>query len=151
MVASSEDMYAPDSYDLLRAAGLDFPRHEEFGIHPSEFAELLITSGLVLSEDTKWITYHRFIVSTWCVAGKLDEISPHSGYDFGYFLKLLTAKALPFHESEFHQILTIWFPSILDVKHIHRIIDKNFKGGLKDVADQLQVHLFPCLSNFLGG
>jgi len=116
----NEDMYAPDSYEILRNAGIDFPRHEEFGIHPNDFAELLITSGLVLSDDTKWITYH-------------------SGYDFGYFLKILTATPLPFHESEFHNVLTIWFPAIFDVKHIHRTVDKGFKGGLKDVADQLQV------------
>jgi CCR4-NOT transcription complex subunit 7/8 len=62
-----------------------------------------------------------------------------SGYDFGYFLKILTAMALPLHESDFHTLLGIWFPSILDMKYIHRAIDKTFKGGLKDVADQLQV------------
>ncbi len=54
-------MYAPDSYELLRNAGLDFTRHEEFGIHPNDFAELMITSGLVLSEEVKWITYHRSV------------------------------------------------------------------------------------------
>lgn len=69
-------MYAPDSYDLLRTAGIDFPRHEEFGIRPNEFAELLITSGLVLSEDTKWITYHRLVDSIPLVAKKAYWISP---------------------------------------------------------------------------
>lgn len=63
----------------------------------------------------------------------------YSGYDFGYFLKILTATPLPFHEDDFHSILEIWFPSILDMKYIHRAIDKAFKGGLKDLADQLQV------------
>lgn len=57
--ALSDDMYAPDSYELLRAAGIDFPRHEEFGIQPNTFAELMTTSGLVLTDDTKWITFHR--------------------------------------------------------------------------------------------
>lgn len=60
-MTSSEDMYAPDSYELLRAAGIDFPRHQEFGIRPNDFAELMTTSGLVLSPDTKWITYHRSV------------------------------------------------------------------------------------------
>jgi len=115
-----EDMYAPDSYELLRAAGIDFPRHQAFGIRPNDFAELMTTSGLVLSPETKWITYH-------------------SGYDFGYFLKILTAMALPLREADFHTLLGLWFPSILDMKYIHRAIDKTFKGGLKDVAEQLQV------------
>jgi len=62
-----------------------------------------------------------------------------SGYDFGYFLKILTAMALPLREDDFHTLLGLWFPSILDMKYIHRAIDKTFKGGLKDVAEQLQV------------
>ncbi|KAF8340474.1 ribonuclease CAF1 [Cantharellus anzutake] len=116
----NEDMYAPDSYELLRNAGLDFTRHEEFGIYPNDFAELIITSGLVLNDEVKWITYH-------------------SGYDFGYLLKILTGAPLPLNESDFHSILSIWFPAIFDVKYIHKQLDKSFKGGLKDVADQLQV------------
>lgn len=76
-----------------------------------------------------------------------NSLNDLSGYDFGYFLKILTAMALPLHESDFHTLLGIWFPSILDMKYIHRAIDKTFKGGLKDVADQLQVCwslLIPC-------
>jgi hypothetical protein len=52
-------MYAPDSLELLQKSGIDFQRHEEFGILPNDFAELLITSGLVLSDVTKWISFHR--------------------------------------------------------------------------------------------
>jgi len=113
-------MYAPDSYELLRNAGLDFARHAEFGIRPNDFAELMVTSGLVLTEEVEWITYH-------------------SGYDFGYFLKILTGAPLPYNESDFHSLLSIWFPSIFDVKYIHKQVDKSSKGGLKDVAEQLQV------------
>lgn len=50
---------APDTFDSLRQAGFDFPRHQEFGIHPNDFAELLITSGLVLNPDTIWVAYNR--------------------------------------------------------------------------------------------
>lgn len=56
----SEDMYAPDSLEVLQKSGIDFQRHEEFGILPNDFAELLITSGLVLSETCKWISFHRY-------------------------------------------------------------------------------------------
>lgn len=56
----SEDMYAPDIIDMLVKSNIDFARHEEMGILPDDFAELLITSGLVLSEDTKWLAYARY-------------------------------------------------------------------------------------------
>lgn len=55
----NEDMYSPDSIELLQKSGIDLQRHEEIGIEPNDFAELMITSGLVLVEDTKWISFHR--------------------------------------------------------------------------------------------
>ena len=55
-------MYTPESIDLLRAHGIDFQRHEDMGIDPNYFAELMITSGLVLTDDTKWISFHRCAV-----------------------------------------------------------------------------------------
>jgi len=56
---TSEDMYAPESIDLLQKSGFDFQRHEEIGISPNDFAELLITSGLVLAPEAKWVSFHR--------------------------------------------------------------------------------------------
>lgn len=38
-------MYAQDSIDLLQNSGLQFRKHEEDGIEPLEFAELLMSSG----------------------------------------------------------------------------------------------------------
>ena len=67
----SEDIYAQDSIDLLTRSGIDFRRHEEYGIDVIDFAELFISSGCVLVDDVKWISFH-------------------SGYDFGYLMKLLT-------------------------------------------------------------
>ena len=61
MTVGREDMWAPDSLELLKNAGLDFQRHDEIGIEPNDFAELMITSGLVLTEDTKWISFHRLV------------------------------------------------------------------------------------------
>lgn len=54
-------MYTPDSIEQLQKTGIDFQRHEEIGILPNDFAELMITSGLVLSHDTKWISFHRCV------------------------------------------------------------------------------------------
>ena len=57
----SEDMCAPDSLDLLTKAGLDFDRHERMGIDVEHFGELLITSGLALFDDVKWVSFHRYV------------------------------------------------------------------------------------------
>ena len=60
-----EDMYAQDSIDLLNRAGIQFKRHEEEGIDVGDFAELLITSGLVLNEDVKWLSFHRYSLNCY--------------------------------------------------------------------------------------
>lgn len=56
-----EDMYAQDSIDMLTGAGIQFKRHEEEGVEVDTFAELLITSGLVLNEEVTWTTFARFV------------------------------------------------------------------------------------------
>jgi len=65
MIKFREDMYAPDSIELLQKSGLDFQRHDEMGIDPDEFATLLITSGLVLTDEAKWIGFHRHVFPTF--------------------------------------------------------------------------------------
>jgi len=54
-------MYSPEFIELLQKSGIDLVRHEEMGIAQSDFAELMISSGLVLTKDTKWISYHRYV------------------------------------------------------------------------------------------
>ncbi|XP_043516790.1 CCR4-NOT transcription complex subunit 7 isoform X1 [Frieseomelitta varia] len=114
-----EDMYAQDSIDMLQNSGIQFKKHEEEGIDPLDFAELLMTSGIVLVDDIKWLSFH-------------------SGYDFGYLLKLLTDQNLPQEESEFFELLRIYFPTIYDVKYLMKSC-KNLKGGLQEVAEQLEI------------
>ena len=58
---SSEDMYAQESIDLLQKSGIQFPVHDDEGIEPFEFAELITTSGVVLMDDVKWISFHRLV------------------------------------------------------------------------------------------
>lgn len=112
-------MYAQDSIDLLTNSGIQFKKHEEEGIDPSDFAELLMTSGIVLMDNIEWLSFH-------------------SGYDFGYLLKLLTDQNLPADESEFFELLRIYFPTIYDVKYLMKSC-KNLKGGLQEVAEQLEL------------
>ena len=46
-------MYAADSIELLRLAGIQFAKHQQDGIDPNLFAELLLTSGIVLMDNVK--------------------------------------------------------------------------------------------------
>jgi len=61
-----------------------------------------------------------------------------SGYDFGYFVKLLTAQSLPTSEDAFFALLKIWFPTVYDIKFLMKA-SKALKGGLQEVADDLGV------------
>lgn len=115
----SEDMYAQDSIELLTNSGIQFKKHEEDGIDPLDFAELLMTSGIVLMDNIRWLSFH-------------------SGYDFGYLLKLLTDQPLPEEEAEFFELLRLYFPTIYDIKYLMKSC-KNLKGGLQEVADQLEL------------
>lgn len=112
-------MYAKDSIDLLTSCGILFKKHEEDGIEMNDFAELLMTSGVVLSDTVKWISFH-------------------SNYDFGYMIKLLTNLPLPAEEQEFFELIRIYFPNIYDVKYLMKSC-KNLKGGLQEVAEQLEI------------
>ena len=56
-------MYAQESIDLLQKSGIQFPVHDDEGIEPFEFAELITTSGVVLMDDVKWISFHRWVTA----------------------------------------------------------------------------------------
>jgi CCR4-NOT transcription complex subunit 7/8 len=71
-------MYAQDSIDLLTKSGIDFKRHEDYGIPVDHFGELLMTSGLVLQEEVKWISFHRS-VSTGDHLAAFGFSNPHAG------------------------------------------------------------------------
>lgn len=135
------DMYAQNSTTMLKQAGLDFDKHKVYGIDPLKFGALLITSGLVLDPDVKWISFH-------------------SGYDFGYLMRIMLNKMLPDNEAEFHSLLDKYFPSLFDIKYIvkhvgtrnavnnnqeltqeaNRIIQIiTQKSGLQDLANELNI------------
>lgn len=84
----NDDIYAQDSIELLRQSGIDFARNQQRGIDVLKFGELLMTSGIVLNDKVQWVTFH-------------------SGYDFGYLLKLVTGQQLPCEESKFFELLKV--------------------------------------------
>jgi CCR4-NOT transcription complex subunit 7/8 len=113
------DMYAQDSIDLLQNSGISFEDHATRGINPLEFGELFMVSGLVLDDRVKWVSFH-------------------SGYDYGYLLKLLTTVDLPSDEKQFFEKLRIYFPTIYDIKYMTSLLDGHqFMGGLQKLGDDL--------------
>ena len=136
----NDDMSNSDSIDFLASAGLDLEEHKKNGIEPHEFGSMLISSGLVLIDDVRWISFH-------------------SGYDFGYLVKLMLCKALPEDESEYRKLLSIFFPSIYDIKYMVKHAQRSStvndqplstsaagilnnlgqKSGLQDLADELNI------------
>lgn len=115
----ADDVYAQDSIELLKQSGIDFDRNEARGIDVQRFGDLLMSSGIVLNDDIRWITFH-------------------SGYDFGYLLKILTCMPLPNTETDFFELLNLYFPNIFDIKYMMKFCD-NLHGGLNKLAEMLEV------------
>lgn len=85
----TEDTYGQDSVELLTTSGIQFKKHEKEGIETQYFAELLMTSRAILCEGVRRLLFH-------------------SGYDFGYFIIMLTNSNLP-EELDFFEILRLFF------------------------------------------
>mmetsp|Transcript_4727 Transcript_4727/g.11125 ORF Transcript_4727/g.11125 Transcript_4727/m.11125 type:complete len:353 (-) Transcript_4727:453-1511(-) len=114
----NEDMYARDSIEFLKKSGINFERHAKEGIDVMEFAEMLIASAIVLNDEVTWVTFH-------------------SGYDYGYLLRLLTCEKLPDGEEEFFDLLKTYCPCVYDVRYLMKSC--HLKGGLSAVASILGV------------
>jgi CCR4-NOT transcription complex subunit 7/8 len=115
-----DDIYAQDSIDLLKSGGINFDHFLAHGIDMNQFAELLTASGLVLTPEVKWLSFH-------------------SGYDFGYLLKCLTGKELPDREEDFSTVFHAYFPTCYDIKYMLRQTDISHTFGLDVLADTLGV------------
>ncbi|KAH1252757.1 putative CCR4-associated factor 1 7 [Glycine max] len=115
----SEDIFASDSIELLRQCGIDFKKNSENGIDVNRFGELLMSSGIVLNDSVRWVTFH-------------------SGYDFGYLLKLLTCRSLPDTQAGFFDLIKMYFPMVYDIKHLMKFCN-SLHGGLNKLAELLEV------------
>ena len=97
----SQNMFAQDSIDLLLRSGVDFQNHKKKGVMLEKFVEMLKFSRLIFNENIYWISFH-------------------SGYDFGYLLKILTNESLPKNRTEFLKLIEIYFPHFYDVKNYNK-------------------------------
>lgn len=130
-------MYCEGSIDMLKGAGLDFNRHITMGIDHNAFGAALMTSGLAFVPEVNWLSFH-------------------SGYDFGYLVKLLTNSTLPADETEFRELVHKFFPKLWDIKFLLRHAQRTMatqnrltatastiinslgqKSGLGDIAHEL--------------
>ncbi len=133
-------MYAQDSIDLLTRSGIEFQKNEELGIDVNDFGELLMSSGVVLNSNIKWISFHSGYAMQ-CSILPIDFclfIYAYYSYDFGYLLKLLTCTPLPAEETEFFELVHLYFPCIYDIKYLMKSC-KNLKGGLNELAEDLEI------------
>lgn len=115
----NEDVFANDSVELLRQSGIDFKKNNEYGIDARKFGELLMSSGIVLNDRVYWVTFH-------------------SGYDFGYLLKVLTCQNLPDTQEGFFSLINTYFPTVFDIKHLMKFCN-SLHGGLNKLAELLEV------------
>jgi CCR4-NOT transcription complex subunit 7/8 len=118
----NEDVFANDSIELLRQSDIDFKKNSEKGVGANRFGELLMSSGIVLNDSVHWVTFH-------------------SGYDFGYLLKLLTCRNLPETQTGFFALINIYFPVVYDIKHLMKFCNSLY-GGLNKLAELLGVERF---------
>lgn len=116
---TSADIFANDSIELLMQSGIDFKKNNEMGIDVKRFGELLMSSGIVLNDGVHWVTFH-------------------SGYDFGYLLKLLTCRTLPETQAGFFDLLNVYFPLVYDIKHLMKFCN-SLHGGLNKLAELLEL------------
>lgn len=115
-----EDEHAKESINLLKDAGIDFDQLNARGIHDLRFAELLLSSGLILNEEMNWITFH-------------------GAFDFGYLLKSITNAKLPSTLDRFYKALKDYFPTVYDLKIIMNEVQELKNGSLAKLGHDLDV------------
>lgn len=115
-----QENHSKPSIDLLKEAGIDFDQLNLQGIPDLKFAELLLSSGLVLNEETHWITFH-------------------GAFDFGYLIKLITNAKLPQTLDRFNANVKTFFPSVYDLKIIVSECPELKNGSLAKLGHDLDV------------
>ncbi|KAG6770341.1 hypothetical protein POTOM_026019 [Populus tomentosa] len=129
----AHDAHAHDSVELLRRQGIDFEENRELGIESVKFAELMMSSGLVLNQSVSWVTFHcaydfGFMIKhiiRFCAGlyGGLDRVCKELGVD------RVTGKS---HQAGSDSLLTLH--AYLKLKDKYFFKDKDNDQGLEKYA-----------------
>lgn len=93
-----KDCILGSALNILEKSDIDFERFNTDGIDVYDFSIAIFTSGLIMNPKITWVVFHGL-------------------YDFGYLLKVLTAKPLPRTLNGFHELLKTYFPTFYDIKY----------------------------------
>ena len=116
----NKDVFSNESMKLLINSGINFDKLKNNGIDHLIFAELLMTSGLVLNPEIHWVSYQ-------------------GSYDFGYLLKILRNENLPKNENDFINELNLYFPNFYDLRILLKNDQNYFQGGLSKLLNLLRI------------
>lgn len=123
----NKDFFLQETLDQL----CDLSKHQSQGIGSANFGELMMGSGLVLSDDVKWIAFTGD-------SGLSEPSKPRTGlyshasepperrfcglYGYSYLLQLLMCQELPETVEGFREVMDLFFPSRCDLAdHIHQL------------------------------
>ena len=120
LILIRKDKHLSEAISLLKNSGINFELLKSKGIDHDLFAEILISSGVVLNEDIKWISFH-------------------GGFDFAYLLKLINPDALLQTEKNFYSDLSRYFPRFYDIKYLIKDFDHLKDDGLNKLATDICV------------
>jgi len=113
------DKFSQESIQLLSNSGINFNKLSQFGVNMDQFGEALVSSGIVLNEDIKWISFH-------------------GAYDFAYLIKSLLNQPLPETEEGFFELMNLYFPNFYDIRYL--VKNDNFRGSLSKLAQELDIY-----------
>jgi CCR4-NOT transcription complex subunit 7/8 len=105
---------------MLKSYGINFDTLQSQGISMEAFGEQLLTSGLILNENVRWITFH-------------------GSYDFAYLLKIITGLNLPLKKSEFQKDLELYFTNFFDIRVLVKSNENFSRCSLQRLAFELGI------------
>ncbi|KAJ6414575.1 hypothetical protein OIU84_003552 [Salix udensis] len=110
------DPYNNESIEFLERQGIDLKKNRENGIDSSDFAWMVLKSGVVFSNSSiTWITFH-------------------GAYDFGFLINFLTRRELPSDMASFLGMVSFSFGvRVYDTKFMMGYIS-GLRCGLERVA-----------------
>ncbi|SCU77293.1 LAMI_0A00562g1_1 [Lachancea mirantina] len=92
----TKEMVSAESLELLKKSGINFEKHQNAGVSANEFAQLMTDSGLALSKEITWVSYH-------------------AAYDFGFLLKLLMDYSMPNNKEDYVWWVKTYLPNFYDL------------------------------------